>query len=405
MAEKDNLLGLNYLHTKRQNRALVFKMICTRKQISRIDISRLTGLSKMAITNIVNDLIRDKMVVEAGEASDIEKPSSGRRPVYLSADTSVNHVIGLYISRDYAIATLSNLKCEIQFEERTDFIFEESGDSFTEKIVHLVRDILNNKKTGNKKILGIGISCIGPLDSKNGIILEPPNFHKLKSIPLKQILIEKFRLDVVIDNDMNTSSLAEKLYGNATDLANFIYVGVTNGIGAGIVTNHELYEGDMGFGGEIGHITVNFEGPRCACGNVGCLELYASIPEIVSQAKNSIALGMASSLKEDDVITWERIAAHAKKWDGLSINLIDRLCFYISIGLTSLVNILDPQKIFLGHDITLAGGYVAEKVQEYINQHIISAKYKKIPVEISFFNDRAPIAGSAALIIDNLLFR
>jgi predicted NBD/HSP70 family sugar kinase len=403
MKEKTLILGSNHQSTKLQNRALVLKLISTGTIVSRIDISRQTGLSKMSITNIVNELITEGFVVNQAEQTGLSKNVSlGRKPIFLAPNTSIYMALGIYISRDYAIATLSNLKCEIIKELKTVFSFDESECSFIDKIKALIRAILNTDMSSEKKIIGIGIACIGPLDIKKGVILEPPNFHKLKSIPIKELLEKEFGYEVTVDNDMNASALAEKLYGKAKEISNFVYVGVTNGIGAGIITNDLLFAGDMGFSGEIGHTTINYEGPKCACGNTGCLELYASIPEIVSQAKNSTILGMDSLLGELEVIEWSDIVKYAKIGDQLALNLIDRLCLYISIGLVSLVNIFDPKIIYLGHDIALAGSLVTRRLEANLNDKIISSRYKKIPVEISAFGDKSPVVGAGAIVFDRL---
>ena len=224
----------------------------------------------------------------------------------------------------------------------------------------------------------------------------------MKSIPIKQLLEKEFGYEVNVDNDMNASALAEKLYGKAREISSFVYLGVTNGIGAGIITNDLLFAGDMGFSGEIGHTTINYEGPKCACGNTGCLELYASIPEIISQARNSIALGMDSVLRELEVIEWSDIIKYAETGDKLALNLIDRLCLYISIGLVSLANLFDPKIIYLGHDIALAGNLVTQRLEANLNDKIISSKYKKIPIEISAFGDKAPVVGTTAIVLDRL---
>jgi predicted NBD/HSP70 family sugar kinase len=308
----------------------------------------------------------------------------------------------LYISRDYIAVILSNLKCEIIEEKTGALAFEESEISFTDKIKTLIHSALRSDIARGKKVLGIGVACIGPLDIQNGVILEPPNFHTLKSIPIRQLLEQEFNCPVYVDNDMNASALAEKLYGKGRDVRNFVYIGVTNGIGAGIIAENTLFAGDMGFSGEIGHTIIDCDGPKCACGNTGCLELYASIPVIVSQAVNSIALGMVSKLSEHDVIEWKDIVRCAKASDRLALNLIDRLCLYISIGLVNMVNLFDPQIIYMGHDIALAGNLVTGKLKQYLAEKTISRRYKSVPVEISTFSDKAPVIGSVAILLNRL---
>lgn len=394
------LLGSNHRSAKIRNRSVVLKMICTGTNVTRIDISRQTGLSKMSVTNIVNELIEEGYVTD--QAGQIRNDSIGRNPVCLAPNTEIHLGLGIYISRDFAVAILTNLKCENLYEKKCTFSFDESENTFLDKIISLADGILGSEKAFGKKMMGIGVSCIGPLDIANGIILEPPNFHQIRSIHIKELLQKKFGYEVYVNNDMNASALAEKLYGKGRNIENFVYIGVTNGIGSGIIANNTLFEGAMGFSGEIGHTAVNFDGPKCACGNTGCLELYASIPEIVSQAVNSVALGMDSTLGALDVIKWKDIAKHAGAGDKLALKLIDRLCLYISIGLVSMINMFDPQVIYLGHDIALAGGLVTEKLKAYIKDKTISSRYKDVPIEISAFGEKAPIAGAAAIVIDKL---
>jgi transcriptional regulator of PTS gene len=403
MKEKHTNRGSNNQNTRIRNRALVLRLICTQQDASRVSIAKQTGLSKMSVTNIVNELIQEGFVKEhTCDLSNGGKPSTGRKPVLLVPDCETHAVIGVYISRDSAVAILSNLKCEILYEVKLSFTFEESNTSFIQKILELTGKVIGTGKAKGKKILGIGISCIGPLDRNSGLILQPPNFYHLRSIPIRQKLEEKFGYPVYVDNDMNASALAEKLYGNGKNISNFVYIGVTNGIGSGIISNDALYAGEMGFGGEIGHTTINFEGPKCACGNTGCLELYASIPEIVKLAGNSVELGMSSSLKYLDKIQWEDIVRCAMEKDTLALNLIERMCMYISIGLVSIINLFDPSTIFLGHDIAIAGSMVTDKLESYIKDRAISSRYKNVPIEISAFGVKAPVAGSAALVLNQL---
>lgn len=392
--------GSNHRSTKIYNRLMVLKMICTQPNISRIDIAKKTGLSKMSVTNIVNDLIKDGYASD--NANEIKNNSIGRNPISLEPNLEIYRAIGVYISRDFVIASVTNLKCEILFESSCEFTSYESKHSFIEKVKSQIEKCIQSEKARDTRIMGIGVSCIGPIDIKNGIILDPPNFHHINEIRIKEILEKTFGYPVDVDNDMNASAIAEKLYGRGKDFQNFIYLGVTNGIGAGIIANNILFEGATGFSGEVGHMTINFEGPKCACGNTGCLELYASITQIVNQAVESVSLGVCTSLTQKDKIGWRDIVNCAKNGDEFSLNLLDKLSFYISIGIISLINLYDPQIIFLGHDIALAGNLVTDKLAQYIKGKALNSQYKDIPVEISSFSERAPVIGSSAIVLNKL---
>lgn len=398
------LRGSNHQSIKYKNRALVLKIISTQGPMSRIELSRITKLSKMSITNIINELIEKKMVCEtenAGVDDNIE-PACGRKPVQLDVNPDALYALGIYIARDYCKCTLANLKGEFLQIAKVTFAFDETPDSFVEKVKCGVKKVMNESPVPQNKILGIGIASIGPLDIQNGIILEPPNFHNLHQIHMKEILEKEFGFQVYMDNDMNAAALAEKYYGKGIYIDNFVYLGITNGIGAGIISNNTLYSGDSGFVGEIGHTTIHFEGPKCACGNSGCLELYANIPEVVKQARHAIELGMATSLTSTPDFSWPDIIHHAAQGDGLCLKLIDKLCLYISIGITNLVNTLDPKTVFLGHDIALAGNLVLERISNAVNRRMISSRYKEIKIEISKFIDKAPLIGSVTLVFEKL---
>jgi Transcriptional regulator/sugar kinase len=201
---------------------------------------------------------------------------------------------------------------------------------------------------------------------------------------------------------MNASALAEMLFGTQKNIGNFVYVGVTNGIGAGIIANNSLFEGDMGFSGEIGHTTVDLHGPKCACGNTGCLELYASIPVVIANAEKSVSKSSDSKMKLLDKIKWTDIIENAINEDKLALELIDSLCYFISFGLVSLINMFDPRTIYLGHEIALAGELVTTRLQTHIRDRIFCRNYKSVPVKISTFGDKAPVAGATSIILDRL---
>lgn len=394
----------NHRSIKYNNRALILKILCTRGPVSRIELSKMTGLSKMAVTNIINELVTKGFMKSPGikDVSVKDACSPGRKPVLLDINPDFACAAGVYIGRDFCEISLCNLRGEVKISRSFPIAFDESAESFTKKIVSCLKGILDAEAVKKNNILGIGVASIGPLDIKNGVILEPPNFHNLKGIPIKSVLEKEFGLNTYVDNDMNASALAEKYYGKAVDIENFIYVGVTNGIGAGIMTSNVLYRGECGFSGEIGHATINFDGPKCPCGNIGCLELYASLPVIVDQARTAIELGAETSLSGVHAPGWQDIVRHAEKGDELCLKLIDKLCFYLSIGLTSIVNSFDPEVIFLGHDIALAGSLLTGKLASAVSQRMISSKYKNIKIETSKFINKSPIVGSCALVFEKL---
>jgi predicted NBD/HSP70 family sugar kinase len=382
-----NSKGNNQQDLKKQNRALVLKLICTGMCSSRPDIARQTGLTKMTVTNVINELILSGFIHE-GEAS--EKTTVGRKAVYLHPTDENYFSIGVYLSRDFITFSLITLRADIVKKQTVDLDDNESRDTIIDKLFAGIDKIIG--ETGIEKILGIGVATIGPLDIEGGALLSPTDFNNINNIEFKKIIEEKTGLSVFVNNDMNAAALAELLYGKQSRSDNFIYLGITHGIGSGIVINGSLYTGESGFSGEIGHISINFDGPLCACGNKGCLEVYASIPNIVKTVRNQTGIEYSFS----------QIVEYAKANKTSFTEIIDDLCFYIGIALANSINTLDSKIIYLGHDGALGGEYFASKIEEVLNSKILFRNSKHVAVEISSFMDQAPVVGSGVLVLNDL---
>lgn len=379
--------GKNQQDLKKQNRALILKLICTGRCSSRADIARQTGLAKMTVTNVISELISAGFIVE-GLTS--EKTTVGRKAIFLHPTKNNYFSVGIYLSRDFMLFSLLSLEAKIIKKHTIYFENSESKESLIEKIFFGINIILKDEE--KSKILGIGIASIGPIDIENGVLLNPTDFYDIKNVPLKNILEKKTNLPVIVNNDMNAAALAELLYGKRKKNNNFIYVGITHGIGSGIIINGALYTGEGGFSGEIGHTTINFDGPVCPCGNKGCLEVYASIPNITQKVKEQ-------TKKE---LSFEQIVLFAQKGTSPFKELIDDTCFYIGCALANSINTLDSKSIYLGHDAAKGGEYFAKRIEEIINNRILFKKNKHVSVEISSFKEQTPVIGSGVLVLNEL---
>lgn len=385
----------NLATIKSSNRSLILRTLNSLGEASRADLSRITGLTKTSITNITNELLKDGLIYETGTLDS----SSGRKPILLNLSQDALYSIGVYISRDFAYTNMVNLKGEIVSECKYAFDLTESENTFISSIYRNIETIISNSQIDISKILGIGIASIGPLDIEKGIILDPPNFRGLKSIAIVSALKEKFDFNIFLDNDMNASAIAEKLFGKAKNVRNFVYVGITNGIGSGIIINSNIFRGNNGFAGEIGHTTINAHGERCACGNIGCLELYASIPNTISQVKTSISLGAESTISSVENPGWKDIVSAALQQDPLCLKAIDNLIYYVSIGLVNIINTFDPEIIYLGHEIAMAGNLITIPLNEIINKSFLSKSSKHVDIQLSTFKEYAPCIGAPSIVL------
>lgn len=386
----------NLATLKSSNRSLILRILNSMGSLSRAELSRITGLTKTAITNIIDELIQSGILYETGT---LNSPS-GRKPILLNLSEDAFYALGTYISRDHVYANLSNLKGSILYSHQMDLEFAEDEQSFLEAIHDTLQQVLDKAKVDASRILGLGVSSIGPVDIRSGVILDPPNFRGPRVIPIVRDLEQHFGFKTILENDMNACAIAEKLFGHGRTIANFIFVGVTNGIGAGIILNNGIFRGSAGFAGEIGHTTVDLQGIRCPCGNTGCLELYASIPAIVQQVRSSLQLGMESSLTDCESIGWHDIVEQAFAGDPVCRKAMERLAYYLSVGLVNAVNTFDPEVVYLGYDVALAGELIIQPLNEMVNSHTLFRSSKQVEIRLSAFGDSAPCMGAPAIILD-----
>ncbi len=367
--------GMNHLTLRNRNRGLVLSLIATSGELSRPDLVRLTGLTKMTITNIVSELMEQNLVEERRS----ETATIGRSAAILDIAAGAPKAVGLYLSRESLSVILTDLRLRVLFY-RSVPLSEETPESLGDKLCTLAGEAVG--QTGSP-LLGIGISSIGPLDRDGRRLLSPPNFFDIGDFSLAERLEEQYALPVLVQNDMDAAALAEKLYGRGRWLDNFLYLGLANGIGAGIVIDGRLYTGSRGFSGEIGHLSIDLNGPLCSCGNRGCLETYVNMPVIRQR--------LAATAKQGSVEPADFETLYA---DPACAAVFDDVADKLAVALTGAVNLLDPRCILIGHDGTWLPDECLTRLETAVNRHILAGATRAVTVRRSAFGSRAPLLGS-----------
>lgn len=218
-------------------------------------------------------------------------------------------------------------------------------------------------KTGIKlaDIYAVGLGAPGPLDFIKGTMINPPNFPDWNGVPLVKILSEGLNLPIVLENDANAAALAEGLLGAGKGEDNFVYIAIGTGIGGGVITGGEILRGAGGNAAEIGHLTINFDGPVCGCGNRGCWEAYASGKALARFAQEGLKSGintMITKFAEDGEVMAEHVFNAAKQKDDFASRLVENEGFYLGVGLANVLNAFNPSVVALG-------GGVAEELDMF----------------------------------------
>ncbi len=390
----------NTKNLKQKNLFLILKLVATTGRLSRADLSRTTGLSKMTITNLVAELIEQGLVDET-EADSLEQESaatSGRPPIMLTISKKSPCICGMLVKRGLCQIIISDLSGEIYDQVINYFNLDISEDSLTHLLLENFRVL---KERTPRPIIAIGISSVGPLNTVTGTILNPALLVNIKNLPIVSIIQRATGLPTYLINDASAGALAEKLYGIGKDVDNFAYLHIMNGIGSGFVLENKLYDGNLGLSGEIGHSSINFSGPKCSCGNIGCLELYANISNMCGKISELAPLYKASPLGNIVSPDWPTIVDAANKGDALAITVLNEFCGYVSFALLNLLKILDLSIIIVGYDSNGSGQIVEEILESRIN-NTGTFQFNQVKVIRSGFFGAAPLVGSIAFIANKI---
>jgi glucokinase len=212
------------------------------------------------------------------------------------------------------------------------------------------------------EILGVGVGAPGPLDTRSGVVLLTPNLGWV-NLPLRQIIHDRLGLPAELDNDANCAVLGEWWVGAARGTRNAIGLTIGTGIGGGIILDGKLYHGASDVAGEIGHTTIDTEGRRCKCGNYGCLEAYASGPNIAMRAIEAIEAGAETRLPGyvgGDIarITAQTVYDAAHDGDELALEVVNDTAKFLGVGVANLLNVFNPEVVVICGGVTLAGDHL-----------------------------------------------
>lgn len=392
--------GSNIQDVKLLNRLLVLKHISMHTGISRIDISRNTGLTKMTVGNIVTEL------VSVGLVEEISSPEptnfSGRKPIGLALSSTSPCICGMLINRNLCQIILSDLGGNIFFQ--LDHPYQTLHSS--QHLIDILESLFSKcKEHTSRRILAIGISCVGPLDSRHGVLLNPPSFYEIRDLPLAALLRDITELPVFLVNDAIAGAFSEKILGQGIALSNFAFLHINNGIGSGFILNNALYEGDAGQSGEIGHTSINFSGPVCTCGNRGCLEQYANLENMRNKIRSLARFYPASPLISSAAPGFDEIITAANHHDPLAFNALEDYCSYISYALSNTLKMLNLSTVIVGYASNNSGTILEELLSQKLNSLSIFACQQPITIIHSSFDNNAPLIGSAAIVIEKIFNR
>jgi predicted NBD/HSP70 family sugar kinase len=363
------------------NRAAILRLIAVAGPIPRTAIARRLGLSPATVTAITRELLEPGLVRVAERA-----PSRRGRPALLlelvgGAATS----FGVKIAPDHLVGVRVNLDADVleQLEER----FDAAAPGAVQRLLDVLESWLG-EVVSQPPLLGLGLGVPGVVDGERGEVESP--MLGWSSVLLRRILQERLDLPVVVDNDVNTLAVAERLYGRGHEVDNFVTVTIGRGVGLGIVAGGDIYHGFRGGAGEFGHIPVVDDGPLCSCGKRGCLEAVVADPALCARARERRLLGAGDGI--------ERLRALAERGEGEALAIYTHAGGVLGRSVATLVNVLSPQLVLLSGEGTEAWPFLADSFQEGFERAVF-APLRDVAIEVDPWDDVKWARGAAALVL------
>ncbi|WP_294388172.1 ROK family protein [uncultured Clostridium sp.] len=306
------------------------------------------------------------------------------------------YVVGVDLGGTKIYTALVDLDGNIIKEKTVETLAHEGEQAVMGRIIDTIDYVTEG--TDKNLIKSIGIGSPGPLDVKNGIIIENSNLP-FKNFAIVKTIKEKYDLPTYLDNDANVATLGEFMFGAGKGTENMVFITASTGIGGGAVLNGKLFRGATGNALEVGHMTVSTEGPRCGCGNLGCVEALGSGTAIGKRAKEAVSTNVTTSLKNYDNVTAKEVFKEAANGDRVAKNILNTSLTYLGIAVANTITNFDPEKVVVGGGVVNGGDIVIDTIRNVVEERCMAAFVENCTIEKAVLGGKAGVLGAAALAI------
>jgi predicted NBD/HSP70 family sugar kinase len=380
-----SLRSLRELNSRR-----VFDVLREKGTASRAEIARATGLSRSTVSSIVSELLKGSLVEEGAEGTGVAHgEQGGRPPVLLSLKSSAGLALGVDFGHTHLRVAISDLSHEVLAETREELDVDQSAEEGLAGATKLVNQVLEDAGADRDRVLGVGMGLPGPINQAARTVGSTAILPGWVGVDAAKELSRRLELPVQVENDANLGALAEFVWGSGQGHSELVYIKLSSGVGAGLLLGGRLYQGAGGTAGEIGHTVVQEGGAICRCGNRGCLETVASARAIA---------GMLSESRGEEIST-TRLLELSANGDSAAARLIEEAGREIGIAVANLCNLINPDRVIVGGDLSGAGKLITEPILESIRRFAIRSAADQVTVVPGVLGERAELLGALALVL------
>jgi predicted NBD/HSP70 family sugar kinase len=377
------------------NRDILLRELRLGAPISRIDLSKRTGISKPAVTRGVAALIDEGLVVEArlGDAGS----HGGRRPRMLELVPTAAAGLGCMVKAGRLVACIGGFNGEVEHRETVDFDPLSDPEAVVAKLRGLLVSLLE-RNPPSRPVVALGLSVPGLVDEV-GRVFAMPHMPGWRGLELATVLEREMGMPVYLDNESRVQAIAEAWFGQAQGVRSFVCLETGVGISAGIVVNGELWRGAHSLAGEIGHFSMGGGGARCYCDSRGCWEMSASTTQLLSNVTTSSIARSDQMLYQDTDLTMERLVAAADAGDQVALREIEAHAEVLAEGICNLIVAYDPERIILHGDSIILGERLVEMLRARVAERFRLWLDYRAPIELTRLGTEGALAGAVSLAL------
>lgn len=381
------------LNIKNLNRHAILDLIrFTPGGIARVDLARQLGLTRAAVTEIVNDLMKARVVREMNN-----QKAGGRIPVELEVNPEFGKVVGVDMGATHVTLILADSSAHVIKELEFDLDINLGPEKCLKQVDENYCELLSNSGLAKSDIKAVGFGVPGPVVSDIGIVDAPPIMPGWSRFPIRDYLQKNWGVQVSLNNDAELGALGEWAYGAGRGEHNLCYLKVGTGVGAGILLEGQIYRGTTGTAGEIGHMTIDENGPKCSCGNRGCLEAFTGGRAIAQKAMDVVRSGERTDLaniKPVENITLKDVVAAARRGDLISQKLFKESGAHLGTAIAGMVNLFNPSMVVIGGGVSQIGDLLLEPIRHTVQQRSLLVASQAVRITSALLGRRSSGIGA-----------
>jgi len=367
------MLVLKPEDTRKKNAITLLHLLLKEDGISRVELSRMTGLTKTTISAIIKGF-KDSGIVE--ESNQVSTGNVGKSPIPLHIRADAVYTMGVHLSRQRVEILLMDAQMNIITSNIGEDYTRFGPEGIIDSLFININKIMEYAKKKEIDIGAIGIGVPGPLDAQTGVVKHPPKLKGWKDVPLGSIVQKEYGIPVWIENDANVCALAEKWLGSGRNIHNFIYILINEGIGAGVIINDELYQGTYDFVGEIGHFLCYEQG------QFQYLEDIAGV-DVLLHLANSQGLSVKGL---------EKMAELLQQDNQIANSIVKKIATWIGSAIVNAIHMIGPQTVFIGGKMVVLGEPLIQPIRKIVSHYLFGEQ--AVNIQFSSISSNAVPSGA-----------